>query len=356
MNLLSPSSLPANNRTLPDGLNRSVRIGKPVFQALDVMIKFIVNRCWQAFLVLWVMSLLVFAGVFAIGNPLDFISDPQATSADIASMAHNLGLDHPLWYQYGRFLLAAVHGDLGRSFLHAEPALSLIWQRFPATLELAVVALLLAIVLGIPLGMVAGFNPHRWYARLISTGSMLGFSLPTFWVGLILIMFFSIHLGWLPANGRGETRTFLGVAWSILTLDGWLHLILPALNLALFKISLIIRLAAAGTREAMQLDCVRFAQAKGLPMRHVVGRHVLKTILIPIVTVLGMEFAALLAFSVVTESIFAWPGMGKLLLDSIYSLDRPVVVAYLLSVSSFCVAINLVVDVLYMILDPRIRV
>lgn len=320
------------------------------------MSKFILQRLLQAGVVLLVMSILVFAGVFAIGNPIDLLVSPQATQAEIAKTTQLLGLDRPLWFQYGRFLLAALHGDLGQSFLHGEPALSLILQRFPATLELATVALVLSLIIGLPLGVIAGIKPNSWYGKTISTGSILGFSLPTFWVGLILIMIFSVQLGWFPASGRGKTVEMLGINWSIFTLDGWLHLLLPALNLSLFKISLIIRLTMAGTKETLQQDYVRFALAKGLRYRQVIARHVLKNILIPIVTVLGMEFASLLAFSVVTESIFAWPGMGKLLLDSIISLDRPVVVAYLLVVALLYVSINLLVDLLYMLLDPRVGI
>ncbi len=319
------------------------------------MISFVLQRIWQAVFVLFAMSLLVFTGVFSVGNPLDLLVDPQASQADIAKTAAMLGLDKPLWFQYGRFILSVLQGDFGHSFLHGEAALPLILQRLPATLELALIALILAILIGIPLGLIAGMKPQAWYGKAIAAGSVLGFSLPTFWVGLILIMFFSVHLGWLPASGRGSTVRVLGADWSLLTSDGWRHILLPALNLALFKISLIIRLTSTGTREALQQDYVRFALAKGLSFRRVVSRHVLKNILIPIVTVLGMEFASLLAYSVVTESVFAWPGMGKLLLDSIYSLDRPVVVAYLLMVSLLYVSINLLVDLIYMLIDPRIK-
>jgi peptide/nickel transport system permease protein len=320
------------------------------------MLLFLLRRLAQSVLVLGVLSLLVFIGVYAIGNPLDLLIDPQASATDIAHTAALLGLDQPWWVQYQRFVLATLHGDLGTSFQHGEPALQLILQRFPATFELALVAMLLAVTLGIPLGLLAGLYADRWLGKSIMTGSILGFSLPTFWVGLLLILGFSIELGWLPASGRGETRPWLGIEWSILTLDGWTHLLLPACNLALFKISLLIRLTSAGTRDALQQDHVRFARAKGLSEWRVIQRHVLKNILIPIVTVLGMEFASLLAYAVVTESIFAWPGMGKLLLDAIVSLNRPVVVAYLLLVALLYVVINLLVDLCYLVLDPRVRI
>jgi peptide/nickel transport system permease protein len=222
-------------------------------------------------------------------------------------------------------------------------------------MELALMAMLIAIVLGIPLGLYAGLKPDAAFAKIIMAGSILGFSLPTFWVGLMLIMIFAVQLGWLPSTGRGETVLFLGLQWSIFTWDGLRHLLMPAFNLALFQLSLLIRLTRAGTREAVLQDYVKFARAKGLAMRRVIGLHVLKNIMIPIVTVIGLEFGSVLAFSIVTETIFAWPGMGKLLIDSINVLDRPVIVAYLLVIVFVFVMINLVVDVLYSALDPRVR-
>jgi peptide/nickel transport system permease protein len=213
----------------------------------------------------------------------------------------------------------------------------------------------MAILIGIPLGLYAGLKPESPISKTIMAGSILGFSLPTFWVGIMLIMVFAVMLGWLPSTGRGETATFLGLTSSLFTLDGLAHVLLPALNLALLKISLVIRLARAGTREAIHQDYIKFARAKGLSQRRIIGVHLLKNILIPIVTVLGIEFGNLVAFSVVTETIFAWPGMGKLLIGSIQSLDRPVIVAYLIIIVLMFVVINLVVDILYSVLDPRVR-
>jgi peptide/nickel transport system permease protein len=225
----------------------------------------------------------------------------------------------------------------------------------PATVELALSAMVIAVVLGIPLGLLAGLRPDSWIGKTIMAGSILGFSLPTFWVGLMLIMLFSVHLGWLPTTGRGPTVDVLGLPVSVLTWDGIRHILMPATNLALFKLSLLIRLTRAGTREALAQDYVRFARAKGLSMGRVVRVHVLKNIMIPIVTVTGLEFGSVLAFAVVTETIFAWPGMGKLLIDSINLLDRPVIVAYLLIIVFIFVLINLVVDLAYTALDPRVR-
>ena len=319
------------------------------------MLDFAVKRLAQSIAVLFVMSALVFAGVYAIGDPVAILINPQADQAEIAAATRALGLDQPLWRQYANFVMGALAGDLGKSFSANIPAIQLIFERMPATFELAFTAMVIAVVLGIPLGLVAGLRPGSWVGKIIMAGSILGFSLPTFWVGLMLIMVFSVWLGWLPPTGRGETVMLLGVPVSFLTWDGLLHLFMPALNLALFKLSLLIRLTRAGTREALTQDYVRFARAKGLSMERVVRVHVLKNIMIPIVTVTGLEFGSLIAFAIVTETIFAWPGMGKLLIDSINVLDRPVIVAYLLIIVLLFVVINLVVDLAYTALDPRVR-
>ena len=316
---------------------------------------FIVRRSLQAVLVLFVMSVLVFIGVYAIGNPIDILINPLADQQEREHAIAALGLDRPMWTQYLAFLAGALRGDLGNSFVHNTSALRLILERMPATLELAVAAMLIAIALGIPLGLWAGLKPNTAAGRTIMAGSILGFSLPTFWVGLMLIMVFSVMLGWLPSNGRGPTTLLFGVPVSFLSLEGWRHLILPAMNLALFKLALLIRLTRAGTREALLQDYIKFARAKGLTNARVIGVHVLRNILIPIVTVIGLEFGSVIAFAIVTETVFAWPGMGKLLIDSINLLDRPIIVAYLLVIVFMFILINLVVDILYSALDPRVR-
>jgi len=320
------------------------------------MLAFALRRLLQSIAILFVMSALVFAGVYAIGDPVAILINPQADQAEIAAATRALGLDLPLWRQYWNFIVGAFAGDLGKSFAANIPAVQLIFERMPATLELALAAMVMAVALGIPLGLIAGLKPESWVGKTIMAGSILGFSLPTFWVGLMLIMVFSVWLGWLPPTGRGETVMVLGVPVSFLTWDGWLHLFMPALNLALFQLSLLIRLTRAGTREALEQDYVRFARAKGLSMGYVLRVHVLKNVLIPVVTVTGLEFGSLIAFAIVTETIFAWPGMGKLLIDSINVLDRPVIVAYLLIIVFLFVLINLVVDLAYSALDPRVRI
>ncbi|MCA0276021.1 MAG: ABC transporter permease [Proteobacteria bacterium] len=319
------------------------------------MTVFIIRRVVQSLLVLLATSVLVFIGIYAIGNPIDIMIPADASAAERDAAIQALGLDRPLIVQYWSFLVDALHGDLGRSFVFNQPAVSLIFQRLPATLELAFVALAIALILGIPLGLIAGLRPKSVADETIMTGSILGFSLPNFWQGMMLIMIFSVWLGWLPSSGRGETGEIFGITTSLASLDGLKHLILPATNLALFKLSLVIRLTRTGVRETMPLDFIKFARAKGLSERRIIFVHVMKNIMIPIVTVVGMEFGSVIAFAVVTETIFAWPGIGKLLIDSITVLDRPVVVAYLLVVVTMFILINLIVDIVYSILDPRIR-
>jgi len=319
------------------------------------MTTWLIRRLIQALFVLLAMSVIVFIGVHVIGNPVDILISPEADQAERARVIAALGLDQPLWKQYLLFLVDALHGDLGRSFVFNEPALRLIAERMPATMELAVTAVLLSVSLGIPLGLYAGLYPEGAVARTIMAGSILGFSLPTFWVGLMLIMVFAVQLGWLPSTGRGATAELFGIQWSFLTLDGLRHLALPALNLSLFNISLVLRLTRAGVRETLPMDFVKFARAKGLSPARVILVHVLKNIMIPVVTVVGLELGSTIAFAVVTESVFAWPGMGKLIIDSINVLDRPVIVAYLMMIVLLFTGINLAVDLLYTVLDPRVR-
>ncbi|MCJ2113777.1 ABC transporter permease [Methylobacterium sp. E-025] len=319
------------------------------------MLTTLIQRFGQALVTVAAMATLVFVGVYAIADPIDMLAAPDATPDERAAISARLGLDRSLPVQFGTFAWRALHGDLGRSFVYNEPALSVILQRLPATLELALTALMLAVAVGLPLGLWAGLKPSSGSGRTIMTGSILAFSLPNFWQGLMLVLVFAVTLGWFPAGGRGETVNVLGIETGLLTLDGLRHLVLPAVNLALFKLAVVIRLARAGTREAMLQDYVRFARAKGLSPARIVGVHVLKNILLPVVTVIGLELGSMIAFAVVTETVFAWPGIGKLLIDSINRLDRPVIVAYLMLTVCLFVVINLIVDLIYAALDPRVR-
>lgn len=316
---------------------------------------FIIQRLLQAILVMAVMSVVVFAGIYSIGNPLEILIPPEATQDVRERTIARFGLDRPVVEQYFLYIRNLLQGDLGRSYIYNEPVLQLISGRLPATIELVLVSVLGALVIGVPLGMLAGYRPEAMSSRVIMAVSILGFSVPTFWVGLILILTFAVELGWLPSGGRGDTAQLFGTAWSFLTLNGWSHLALPAINLALFKLAIMIRLARAGTREIMLGDTVKFARAAGLSEWTIMSRHVLKLISIPIVTVFGLELGSTLAFAVVTETIFSWPGVGKLIIDSIKNLDRPVMMAYLMLTAGLFVTINLVVDLVYALLDPRLR-
>jgi peptide/nickel transport system permease protein len=319
------------------------------------MLVYILRRLSQAAVVLAITSLLVFVGLFMVGDPVEMLVNPQADQIERARAAAALGVDKPLWEQYGLFVKGALSGNLGTSFVFGKSAIAVILERMPATLELAVLAMVISITLGIPLGLYAGLKPDSFGAKAIMAGSILGFSLPTFWVGLLLILVFAVQLGWLPSTGRGPTMDVLGLKISILHWEGLKYALLPAINLALFKLSLIIRLVRAQVREHALLDYIKFARAKGLSRGRVIGVHLLKNILIPLVTVIGLELGSVIAFAIVTESIFAWPGMGKLVIDSIFQLDRPVVVAYLMMIVLMFIFINLVVDILYSLLDPRVR-
>ena len=319
------------------------------------MLGFIIQRLMQAGVVMLIISALVFTGVYAVGNPIDVLISPDATQQIREAAIKAYGLDQPLWKQYADFLGRLVQGDFGRSFIYNMPVLELIRSRIPATLELTLLAVFGATFLGVPLGMYAGYKPDSALSKAIMAISVLGFSVPTFWIGLVLIFTFAVHLGWLPAGGRGDTASLFGVEWSFLTANGWKHMLLPALNLSLFKFAMMVRLARAGTRETMLTDTVRFARAAGESEWTILSRHVLRLIAIPIVTVFGLELGSTMAFAVVTETIFSWPGIGKLIIDSISSLDRPVMVAYLMLVAFFFIMINFAVDISYAALDPRLR-
>ena len=298
---------------------------------------FLFRRLLQGALMVLVASMLIFVGVYAIGDPMSLLVPPDATSETREAARQALGLDRPLVVQYLSFLTNAMQGDLGISFVFRESALTVILERLPATLELAIASMLLAIVIGILIG------------------SVLGLSLPTFWIGILLILFFAVNLGVLPASGRGDTVDVFGIPLSFLTLDGLQHLILPAFSLSLLPMAILGRLTRSGVIEAMSLDFARFARAQGNTRKQIVTRYVLRYISMPLITVVGIYFGTLIAFAVVTESVFSWPGMGKLIIESINQLDRPMVVAYMMLSIILFMVINLLVDLLYSLLDPRVR-
>ena len=312
----------------------------------------LINRLAHALIVILAVSLCVFFVMYKAGDPVQLLLPPDATQQQVEDLRTHLGLDQPFWVQYGKFLKNALQGDVGKSFIYGQSALVVVMERLPATLELATAAMILAVFLGIPLGGAASLKPDSPASKSIMFFSLAGISVPTFWMGMVLVLVFSVTWGVLPSSGRAELGTF----GSFVSLDGLRHLLLPAVTLCLFQLALILRLTKSGMMEVLLQDYVKLARAKGLPERIVVLLHALKNTLIPVVTIIGIQFGELIAFTIVTETIFAWPGTGKLIIDSIQNLDRPVVVAYLMVVAIIFVLINLFVDVIYTFIDPRVRV
>ena len=319
------------------------------------MIKYIIKRLLQMLVVLFVVSLVVFIFTNYIGDPISMLLPEDASQEEIQQAIRRLGLDKPIHIQYGIFVRDILSGNFGKSYVFSRPALELIIERIPATLEIVITAMIIAIVLAIPLGVYAGAYPKRRSSKVIMAGSILGISLPSFWVGMMMIYIFSVILGWMPASGRGEAIEVFGMRLSIFSMSGWRHIMLPALTLALGNIAMLLRLTRAGMQENMRQDYVKFARAKGVSPKKVLFGHALKNALIPVVTVFGVRIGQLIAFTTITETIYAWPGMGKLLIDSIYMADRPIIVAYLMLVAVIFVVINFVVDIIYTLIDPRIE-
>ena len=318
------------------------------------MLKFLFYRLLQALGTLLVIAALVFVMMFRVADPVATLLPQNASERQKIELRRELELDRPLAVQFFHYLGRVLRGDFGKSYYTGQPVARLLAERLPATLELASAALALAVLIGIPAGVLAGARPRHWLGRLAMGGSLFGISIPTFWLGLILMMTFGVGLHWLPSNQRGATVHVLGADWSFLTLDGLRHLILPAITLALYHMAMIMRLVRSEMAETLRQPFIRVMRAKGVPERAVIGRHALRNTLIPVVTVIGLQFGGLLAFSVVTEWVFQWPGLGKLLLDSVQT-DRPVVVAYLLLTGVVFLTINFVVDLAYALIDPRIR-
>ena len=318
------------------------------------MLKYLLKRIFQMFVVLFVVSVIVFCVMSFTGDPVLMIVPPTATDAQIAEARIALGLDRPLWEQYSVFLGNLLRGDLGVSYMFKRPALTLIVERMPATLELVFLSILISLAVALPCGVFAGARPNSPLSRAIMGGSLLGISLPSFWVGILFIFYFAVEKGLLPSSGRGVTGLLFGVPFAFLTWDGFRHIILPAVTLALGTLAMLIRLIRAQIMEVMRQDFIRFARAKGVSWSSLLFSHALKNALVPVITVFGLQVGSLIAFATVTETIFAWPGMGKLLVDSINTSDRPVIVAYLMIVAAMFVLINFIVDIVYTLIDPRV--
>ena len=319
------------------------------------MFKYFLKRLAQMVVTLFIVSILVFVLANFIGDPVNMLVSPKAPPEVREQVREELGLNRPILEQYVSFVTNALKGDFGKSYIYKVDVLSLIAQRVPATLELVLVSVVLALVISIPLGVYAGAFPKRKSSTLVMGGSILGISLPSFFIGIMLIYIFSLKLHWFPSSGRGATAPFLGMDFSLFAPGGLKYIILPALTLSVTNIASLVRLTRAGVMENMRQDYIKFARAKGVSTRKVLFGHALKNALIPVITVFGMEIGSLIAFTTVTETIYSWPGLGKLLIDSINSVDRPVIVAYLILTTVLFVFINFVVDLLYTVIDPRIE-
>jgi peptide/nickel transport system permease protein len=321
------------------------------------MLAFIVSRILQAIPVLLVIGFISFAMFAYVGDPVTIMLGQDHTEAQRIALVHQLGLDQPFFIQYAKFIWAALHGNFGMSYRLAQPVAGLIAQRLPATLELVATATVFSLAIGIPLGVYTGIYRNSPLARLCMAISLVGVSLPTFLIGILLILVFSVMLGWLPSFGRGDTVHF-GTWWTtgFLTISGLRALVLPAITLGLFQLTLIMRLVRAEMLEVLRTDYIKFARARGLSNRAVYFGHALKNTLVPVITIAGLQIGGIIAFSLVTETVFQWPGMGLLLVQSVAVADIPVMSAYLLLVGVVFVLLNLIVDLLYFAVDPRLRV
>ena len=320
------------------------------------MLAFVLRRLWQALLVMATVALVSFVLFQYVGDPVVFLLGQDATPEQVQQMRADLGLDQPFFVQFGYFLFNAAQGEFGISLRQATPVSQLIAERFPATLELALVAAIMALAIGIPMGVYAALRRGTFMSQLFMTVSLLGVSLPTFLIGIFLILLFAVQLGWLPSFGRGEVVQWGSWSTSLLTLNGWRHITLPAVTLAVFQLTLIMRLVRSEMLEVLRTDYIKFARARGLSNRTIHFGHALKNTLVPVLTITGLQLGGLIAFAIITETVFQWPGMGLLFIQAVTFADIPVMAAYLCLIALIFVIINLVVDLLYFVVDPRLRV
>jgi peptide/nickel transport system permease protein len=320
------------------------------------MFAFIFSRILQSIPVLLVVGFISFAMFTFVGDPVTTMLGQDFTEAQRIALVHTLGLDKPFFIQYLDYLWAALHGNFGISYRMARPVSALIAERLPATLELAMTSAVLAVVVGVPMGVYTGIRRNSFVSRIFMIFSLLGVSLPTFLIGILLILVFSVMLGWLPSFGRGDVVQFAHWSTGFLTLSGLKALILPAITLGLFQMTLIMRLVRSEMLEVLRSDYIKFARARGLSERAINFGHALKNTLVPVITIIGLQIGGLVAFSIVTETVFQWPGMGLLLVQSITAADMPIMAAYLQLIAVVFVLINLLVDLLYYAVDPRLRV
>jgi len=320
------------------------------------MAAFILRRVAQALLVMLAVGLIAFSLFRFVGDPVLFMLGQDATPEQRAEVTRSLGLDRPFYVQYLNFLGNAVQGEFGLSLRQVQPVSRLIMERLPATLELSFVAALFALVAGIPMGVYTALRPKSFFSQLLLAVSLAGVSLPTFLIGILLILIFSVQLGWMPSFGRGETVQIGWWSTGFLTASGLKALVLPAITLGLFQMTLIQRLVRSEMLEVLRTDYIRFARARGLTDRAVHFRHALKNTLVPVITITGLQLGSIIAFAIITETVFQWPGMGLLFIQAVNFADVPVMAAYLCLIALFFVVINLAVDLLYYAVDPRLRV
>jgi len=319
------------------------------------MAAFVLRRLMQALVVMLAVGLIAFALFRFVGDPVIFMLGQDATPQDRARMTHDLGLDRPFYVQYASFVSRAVRGEFGLSLRQLRPVSTLIAERLPATLELSLAAALLAVAVGIPMGVYTALRRRSWLSQCFLALSLAGVSLPTFLIGILLILVFAVNLGWLPSFGRGET---VAVGWwttGLLTASGLKALILPSITLGLFQMTLIMRLVRSEMLEVLRTDYIKFARARGLSERAIHFGHGLRNTLVPVITITGLQLGSIIAFAIITETVFQWPGMGLLFIQSVTFADVPVMAAYLCLIALFFVVINLVVDLLYYAVDPRLR-
>jgi len=320
------------------------------------MLAYIIRRVFQGAVVLMIVGFIAFCMFRFMGDPLESLLGQEATALDRIELRERLGLNDSIVVQYGRFLGNAVQGEFGISYRNGVPVSELIAQRFPATLELAAVSAILALVFGITLGVYTAIRRDGWLANTIMSASLIGVSLPTFLIGILLIWVFAVELGWLPSFGRGETGSLLGIETSLATVSGIKSLILPAITLGLYQMTLIMRLVRAEMLEVLRADYIRFARARGLSDKAINFSHALKNTLLPVITIIGLQLGQIIAFAIITETVFQWPGVGLLFINAVQFVDIPVMTTYLLLVGAMFVVLNLLVDLLYAVIDPRLRV
>jgi len=320
------------------------------------MIAFIIRRLIQSIIVMGVVGFVAFSLFQFVGDPVLAMVGQDATPEQRAELRRDLGLDDPIPVQFAHFVGLAVQGDFGMSYRQSRKVSTLLKERFPATMELSIVAAVLALVIGIPMGVYTALRRKGWLANLLLAVSLIGVSLPVFLIGILLILVFAVILGWLPSFGRGQTVSFGWWSTGLLGRDGWAHIILPAITLALFQTTLIMRLVRAEMLEVLRTDYIKFARARGLSDRAVYFGHALRNTLVPVITITGLQLGAIIAFAIITETVFQWPGMGLLFIQSVQVADIPIMAAYLCLIALIFVTINLVVDLLYFVVDPRLRV